>query len=79
MVETSPHRVDDLAIRAMRRVSYDFVSAAEVKEITRAHLAAEFGDAFDVAADVGTHPYIVISVLDNLLDEGRLPAHPSWW
>lgn len=76
------YAADDQAIRAMQRVIFDFVSAADVREIIRAYLAEENGDAHRVAAiylDNDVHPYVVISVLNRLRDEGRLPAHPSWF
>lgn len=75
------YSVDDLAIRAMQRVIFDFVSAYEVETIVRAYLAEENGDAYRVAGiylDNEIHPYVVISVLNNLRDEGQLPIHPSW-
>ncbi len=76
------YSVDDQAIRAMQRVIFDFVSAAEVKEIVKGYMAEPFGDPYNIAGgflDGEVHPYVVISVLNNLRDEGRLPAHPSWW
>lgn len=76
------YTVDDQAIRAMQRVIFDFVSAAEVEEIVKGYLSEPYGDTYNVAYDLlsgDVHPYVVISVLNNLRDEGRLPAHPSWW
>lgn len=77
MTPPSKYEVDTLAIRAMQRVVYDFVSAAEVKQIIHAYLGAECGDAYDAADQINTHEYIVIAVLNNLRDEERLPLHPS--
>jgi hypothetical protein len=81
MMDGRLYSVDDQAIRAMQRVIFDFVSAAEVDAIVRAYLAEENGDAYRIASiylDNEIHPYVVISVLNNLRDEGRLPLHPSW-
>lgn len=75
------YSIDDQAIRAMQRVIFDFVSAAEVDAIVRAYLAEENGDVYKIASiylDNEVHPYVVISVLNNLKDENRLPLHPSW-
>lgn len=77
MAPPSKYEVDTLAIRAMQRVVFDFLSAAEVESIKTAYLGADCGDAFDAAGDINTHPYIVIAVLNNLRAEGRLPTHPS--
>ena len=73
--------VDDLAIRAMQRVIFDFVSEREMHAIVGAYLVEENGDAYRAASiylDNEVHPYVVIAVLDTLRDQGRLPAHPSW-
>ena len=75
------YSVDDLALRAMRRVIFDFVSTREVDAIVGAYLMEENGDAYRAAAiylDNDVHPYVVIAVLTQLRDEGRLPTHPSW-
>lgn len=73
--------VDELAIRAMQRVIFDFVSVPEVHAIVGAYLVEEHGDAHRAASDFldnDVHPYVVIAVLRNLEAEGRLPRHPSW-
>lgn len=70
--------LDELAIIAMRRVIYDFVSAVEVDAIRKSYLASDEGDAHWIAWDLQTHLYIVIAVLRNLDSEGRLPRHESW-
>ncbi|MDP9485370.1 MAG: hypothetical protein M3Q49_06200 [Actinomycetota bacterium] len=75
------YAVDDLAIRAMQRVIFDFVSVPEVHAIVGAYLVEENGDAYRAAGiylDNEVHPYVVIAVLNTLSDEGRLPPHPSW-
>ncbi len=77
LMQHHPDRIDELAIAAMRRVVDDFVSAAEVRAIRLSYLASDCGDAYWVAWDLQTHPYVVIAVLRNLEAEGRLPAHPS--
>jgi hypothetical protein len=77
IMQHHPDRVDELAISAMRRVIDDFVSMAEVRAIRTSYLASDYGDAYWVAWDLGTHPYIVIAALRNLEAEGRLPIHPS--
>ncbi len=80
-MEGSLYTVDDQAIRAMQRVIFDFVSAAEVRVILDGYMAEPFGDPYNIAATFlndDIHPYVVISVLNNLRDEGRLPMHPSW-
>ncbi len=76
------YSVDDQAIRAMQCVIFDFVSAAEVREIVKGYMAEPYGDSYNIAYDFldgQVHPHVVISVLNNLRDEGRLPAHPSRW
>ena len=81
MMDGRLYAVDDQAIRAMQRVVFDFVSAPEVEAILQAYLAEENGDAYRVSGiylDGELHPYVVIAVLNNLRDEGRLPVHPSW-
>ena len=74
------YAVDDNAIRAMQRVIFDFVSVPEVYAIVGAYLSEESGDAYGASAylDNDVHPYVVIAVLRNLEEEGRLPVHPSW-
>lgn len=75
------YAVDDLAIRAMQRVIFDFVSVPEVHAIVGAYLVEDNGDAYRAASiylDNDVHPYVVIAVLNTLRDEGRLPIHPSW-
>lgn len=75
------YAVDDLAIRAMQRVIFDFVTVREVDAIVGAYLVEENGDAHRAASDYldnDVHPYVVIAVLRNLEEEGRLPIHPSW-
>lgn len=75
------YAVDDLAIRAMQRVIFDFVSVPEVHAIVGAYLVEDNGDAHRAASiylDNDVHPYVVIAVLRNLEEEGRLPVHPSW-
>lgn len=73
-----PDWIDEQAILAMRRVIDDFVTVSEVRAIRTSYLSSEVGDAFWIAWDQNTHPYIVIAVLRNLEAEGRLPVHPSW-
>ena len=75
------YAVDDLAIRAMQRVIFDFVSVREVNDIVGAYLVEDNGEAYRAASiylDNEVHPYVVIAVLNTLRDEGRLPTHPSW-
>jgi hypothetical protein len=82
MMDGRLYSVDDNAIRAMQRVIFEFVPPREVEMIVAAYLADDQGDAYTVAGiqlDGEIHPYVVISVLDRLRDEGRLPIHPSWW
>jgi hypothetical protein len=82
MLDDRLYSVDDQAIRAMQRVIFDFVSVSEVKQIIQAYLAEENGDAYRIAAiylNNEVHPYVVISVLNSLRDQGRLPVHPSWF
>ncbi len=72
--------VDEQAVRAMRRVIFDFVSSEEVEAIVRAYLAEENGEVFRASVihlDNEIHPYVVTAVLATLKEEGRLPAHPS--
>ena len=81
MMDGRLYSVDDQSIRAMQRVVFDFLSAVEIEDIKRAYLAEENGDAYRVASIYlvdEVHPYVVVAVLNNLRDEGRLPAHPSW-
>ena len=70
--------IDDQAIRAMRRVVEDFVTVAEVQAVKTAYLASEYGDPWWIAWDQNMHPHTVMAILDNLHDQDRLPAHPSW-
>lgn len=75
------YSVDDNAIRAMKRVIFDFVTEREMHAIVGAYLVEENGDAYraaEIYLDNEVHPYVVIAVLDTLRDEGRLPLHPSW-
>ena len=75
------YSVNDNAIRAMKRVIFEFVSDRETHAIVGAYLVEENGDAYRAAGiylDNEVHPYVVIAVLDTLRDEGRLPTHPSW-
>lgn len=75
------YSVDDNAIRAMKRVVFDFISDREMHAIVGAYLVEENGDAYRAAGiylDNEVHPYVVIAVLDTLRDQGRLPDHPSW-
>ena len=74
------YSVDDNAIRAAKRVIFDFVSEWEMHAIVGAYLVEENGDAYRPAGihlDNEVHPHVVITVLDTLRDQGRLPAHPS--
>ncbi len=64
--------VDERAIRAIRRVVDDFVSAAEVKQIRNSYRAAEMKDAYWIAWDCHIHPYVAIAVLRNLNARGEL-------
>ncbi len=81
VLDDSFYAVDHQAIRAMKRVIFDFVSDDEVREIVRAYMAEENGDAYRICTDYlncGLHHYVVIAVLDVLQEKGRLPKHPSW-
>jgi hypothetical protein len=71
-------RLDEVSIKAIRTVIFDFITAYEVDFIELGYLAEPHGDAFNIAEDSDIHPYIVIAVLRNLKEEGRLPVHPSW-
>lgn len=72
-MQRHPDAVDHQAIRAMKRVIDDFVSAEEIRGIKTSYLASECGDAYWVAWDLSLHPYVVIAVLDNLAERGELP------
>lgn len=72
------HRIDEVSIKAIRTVIFDFISALEVDSIMVSYVAEPHGDAFNIAEDLEIHPYIVIAVLRNLEAERRLPLHPSW-
>jgi hypothetical protein len=81
LMDGSLYTVDDQAIRAMQRVVFEFVPEAEVELIVRSYLAEPHGDVFRICSDFldgEVHHYIVVAVLNNLRDEGRLPMHPSW-
>lgn len=77
-LEKLKYRLDEVSIKAIRSVIYDFISATEVNSIIQCYRGEQHGDAFNVAEYLEIHPYIVIAVLRNLETEGRLPLHPSW-
>lgn len=72
LLHDSLDTVDEAAIRAMRPVVEDHVSAADVNCIKRSYLAAEWGDAYWIAWDCDLHPHTVIAILRNLVERGEL-------
>lgn len=74
------YTVNNPAIRAMKRVIFDFISAHDIEHIVKAYLGQDNGDPYRITTDFfdcEVHVYVVIAVLDTLRDRGRLPTHPS--
>lgn len=75
LMQRHPDQIDQQAILAMRHVIDDFLTAEQARDIKVSYLASEHGDAWWIAWDLQTHPYIVIAALDNMNQRGELPPH----
>lgn len=73
--------VNELALAAMKRVIFFFVSPEGRDRIVEAYIDEDYGDVHNISRhhfDGNVHWMVITAVLDVMRERDELPIHPSW-